>query len=194
VVDLIGHQFGDYLQLRLIGQGGLTTVYVGQHIRLSTIASVKIFRVHLTDSDMKKFHAGLRILAQLEHPHFVRLLDIGEQNGIPFLVTTYAPNGNLREKIPEGEQVPPLSIAPYVKQIASALQYAHHQRLIHQNLKPENMLLGQTNEVLLDDFYFPLMSQISNFVNTQEMVNTTGYMAPEQLQGNPLPASDQYSL
>src|SRR5207245_1923023 len=90
----------------------------------------------------------------------------------------------------------PLKIVlPYVQQIASALQYAHDKKLIHRDIKPENMLLGQNNEVLLSDFGLALIAQSTNSHQaTKDMAGTISYMAPEQLQGRPRPASDQYAL
>jgi hypothetical protein len=74
------------------------------------------------------------------------------------------------------------------------LQYAHDQKLIHRDIKPENMLVGRNNEVLLSDFGIALVAQSSRYQSTQDVVGTVAYMSPEQIQGKPRPASDQYSL
>src|SRR2546421_336565 len=81
-----------------------------------------------------------------------------------------------------------------VKQVADALQYAHDEKLIHRDIKPENMLLGRRNDILLSDFGIALVAQSSRYQSAQEMAGTMAYMAPEQIQGKPRPASDQYSL
>ena len=106
----------------------------------------------------------------------------------------YAPNGSLRLRYPKGTLLPLDSIVSYIKQVADALQYAHEQRLIHRDIKPENMLLGQRNEVLLSDFGIALIAQSSDLQNKQGVVGTVYYMAPEQLQGKPRLAIDQYAL
>ena len=106
----------------------------------------------------------------------------------------YAPNGTLRQRHPKGTLLPLDTILDYVKQIADALQYAHDEKVIHRDIKPENMLLGRRNEILLSDFGIALVVQSSRYQNTQEVIGTAAYMAPEQLQGKPRRASDQYSL
>src|SRR5581483_3805313 len=85
-------------------------------------------------------------------------------------------------------------VLDYFKQIASALQYAHDEKVIHRDIKPENILLGRHNELLLSDFGIALIAQSSRLQSTQEVVGTAAYMSPEQLQGRPRLASDQYAL
>jgi len=78
--------------------------------------------------------------------------------------------------------------------LSAGLQYAHDERIVHRDLKPENILLGRNNEALLSDFGIALMTQSSRYQSTQDVIGTVPYMAPEQIQGKPRPASDQYSL
>src|SRR5439155_18512246 len=115
----------------------------------------------------------------------------------PLLVMDYAPNGTLRQRHPKGSILSPTTIIPYVKQIADALQYAHEQKVIHRDVKPENILLGRRNEVLLSDFGIALVAQSSRYHSTQgiqDLAGTIAYMAPEQIQSQSVPNSDQYSL
>src|SRR5204863_9083958 len=135
-----------------------------------------------------------RTLVNLIHPHIVRVLDYGVENTTPCLVMDYAPNGSLRQRHPKGLVFPLSNVVQYVKQIADALQYAHDVKLIHRDIKPENMLLGRRNEVLLSDFGVALVAQTTNYLEPPEMAGTIAYMAPEQIQGQPQPASDQYAL
>ncbi len=86
------------------------------------------------------------------------------------------------------------TIVSYVRQVADALQYAHEKKLIYRDIKPENMLVGENFQVLLSDFGIALVAQSTRYQNTQEVIGTATYMAPEQLQGKPRRASDQYSL
>ncbi len=143
---------------------------------------------------MEQFRLEARTIAYLEHPHIVQILDFGVEGKIPFLVMSYAPNGTLRQRHLKGAIVPLMTIASYVKQIADALQYAHAEKLIHRDIKPENILIGRRNEILLSDFGIALIAQSSRYQSTQDVIGTVAYMAPEQIQGKPRYASDQYAL
>jgi WD40 repeat protein len=194
MTDRVGQLSGNYRLLRLIGRGGFADVYLGEHLYLNTKAAIKILQTRLTNEDSTDFINEARMIANLVHPHIVRVLDFGLQDEVPFLVMDFAPNGTLRQRYPRGVPLAPEEVAPHVKQVASALMYAHERRLIHRDIKPENMLLSATNEVLLSDFGIALVTQNSRVDGTMEVVGTAGYMAPEQIQGKPRPASDQYSL
>ena len=108
----------------------------------------------------------------------------------------YAPNGSLRQRYPKGSLVPIPQIVSFVKQMSAALQYAHEKKFIHRDVKPENMLIGQHQEVLLSDFGIATISHSTSSLNVgaEGTSGTLAYMAPEQIEGHPRPASDQYAL
>ncbi len=191
--DRVGQQLGNYRLVRLLGEGGFAEVYLGEHIHLGTEAAIKVLTAKLTTDEIEQFRNEARTIARLKHPHIIRVLDFGVDNGTPFLVLDYVADGTLRQRFPKGMQLSPATILPYVTQIASALQYAHDQKLIHRDIKPENMLLDGEN-VLLSDFGIAVVAHSSRSMNTQDQVGTLPYMAPEQLQGKPRIASDQYAL
>jgi eukaryotic-like serine/threonine-protein kinase len=192
--DRAGQRLGNYRLVRLLGRGGFARVYLGEHLRLGTEAAIKLLSTHLADDDVEKFLVEARTIARLEHPHIIRILDFDVEQEIPFLVLSYAPNGTLRQRYPKGTRLPLDIIVSYLKQAADGLQYAHDARLIHRDIKPENMLLGRQNEILLSDFGIAVVAHSSHSQSTQEVVGTVSYMAPEQIQGKPRPASDQYGL
>lgn len=193
-IDRVGQQLGNYRLVRLLRRGGFAEVYLGRQIYLETDAAIKILRKQLGNEERKNFLQEARTIAHLVHPHIVRVLDFGVDGYTPFLVMDYAPQGTLRERYPKGTPLPLATIISYVKQVAAALQYAHHQNLVHCDVKPENMLLGRHDEILLSDFGIAFITQRSAVQATQEPFGTVAYMAPEQIQGAPCPASDQYSL
>src|SRR5256885_8287045 len=195
--DRVGQQLGKYRLLNLIGKGSFAEVYLGEHLHLNTQAAIKVLHAQFTSEGRERFYTEARTVARLVHPHIVRILDFDIEDGIPFLVMEYAPNGTLRQRHPKGTRVPLDIVVSYVKQVADALQYIHTQKLIHRDVKPENMLLGHSNEVLLTEFGTAIIAQSTRSAQTQqprEVAESVIYMAPEQLMGKPRPASDQYAL
>jgi len=207
-MNRVGERLGNYRLVHFLGQGGTAEVYLAEHIFLKTVAAIKVLSVQLSSRELEQFLHEARIIAGLDHPNIIRILEFGIEGGdaitdagelhrtggTPYLVMEYAPNGTLRTRFPRGTRVPLAVLLSYVRQAADALQYAHDRRLIHRDVKPENLLLGRNNEVLISDFGIAVVSQNSQLERTQEVVGTIGYMSPEQLQGKPRPASDQYAL
>ena len=187
-------QLGNYQLVRHIGRGAFSDVYLGIHVHLKTPAAIKLLHTELTSTEVTKFRNEARTIARLEHPNIIRVLDFGIENHTPYIAMVYAPNGTLRQRHSKGSILSLATVVSYVMQIASALQFAHNQKFIHRDIKPENMLLGRHYEVLLSDFGFVEIAQSSNSLSTQEMAGTIPYMAPEQFNGKPRFASDQYSL
>ena len=194
MADRVGQQLGNYRLERLLGRGGFAEVYLGVHLRLGTQAAIKVLHTQLASDEEDVFQQEARTIARLEHPHIVRVLDFDVHEGTPFLVMSYAANGTLRTRHARGSQLALETIVPYVKQVADALTYAHEEKLVHRDIKPENMLVGRRDEVLLSDFGIATVAQSSRYQGTQDVAGTVAYMAPEQVQGKPRPASDQYSL
>jgi predicted ATPase/class 3 adenylate cyclase/DNA-binding CsgD family transcriptional regulator/predicted Ser/Thr protein kinase len=192
--DRIGQQLGNYRLNQLLGQGSWASVYLGEHHHLDTQAAIKVLHSQLSESEVESFLTEARTLAHLRHPHIVRVLDFGVQENAPFLVMEYAPGGTLRKRHPKGTRLLLQTVVSYVKQVASALQYAHKQRLIHRDLKPENLLLGPDEEIWLSDFGLAVVIHSARSLPFQPVAGSLAYMAPEQLQGYPTPASDQYAL
>ncbi|GAC1650293.1 MAG: hypothetical protein NVS4B12_19990 [Ktedonobacteraceae bacterium] len=198
MADLIGQQLGNYRIESLLGKGGFAEVYLGKHIYLNSFAALKVLHAVLADGDQTVFVNEARTLVSLHHPHIVRLLDYSIHDGRPFLVMEYAPGGTLRQRHPFGSRIILTTTVQYVLQIASALGHAHQEHtLIHRDIKPENMLVGQRGTLLLSDFGLALtivQSQTYSTQQTQQPAGTCLYLAPEQFQGKPAAASDQYAL
>jgi len=194
MAERIGQQLGNYRLIQLLGRGGFADVYLGEHMHLGTQAAIKVLHTRLVSESIERFRREARTIARLEHPHIVRVLDFGVEGGTPFLAMSYAPNGTLRQRHLRGTQVPLKSVVSYVKQVASALQYAHEHHVIHRDIKPENLLVGRNDEILLSDFGIALVTQSAQSQHTQDLAGTIAYMAPEQIKSHPRLSSDQYSL
>jgi eukaryotic-like serine/threonine-protein kinase len=188
----VGEVLGEYRLNHQMGRGEFADVYFGEHVRRGNEVVVKVLTTRLTGEDELNFLSDARAVARLVHPHILRLLDFGVEAGIPYLVMDYAPKGCLR--YPKGEHVSTEVVVSYAKQIAEALQYAHGKQVIHRNIKPENVLLGGYDEVLLADFGIAWVTQGPHSQTGKDVSAALAYMAPELLQGKPGPASDQYAL
>ncbi len=194
MADLTGKIFRNYQIIRLLGNGGFADVYLAKHIHLESYVAMKILQTRLIGDGLEQFRNEGRNIASLVHPNIIRVFDFDVEDGFPFLIMDYASRGNLRQLYPKGMVLSTTIILPYVKQIAAALQYAHDHKLIHRDVKPENILLGPHNEAILSDFGLVLSAQSTGSQTTKEMAGTLPYMAPEQLHGKPRPQSDQYAM
>src|SRR2546428_2539957 len=117
MIDRVGQQLGNYRLMRLLGRGGFTDVYLGEHVYLKSHAALKILHAQLTDEDTHQFVREAQTLAGLTHPHIVRILDFAVQEGTPFLVMEYAPFGMLRTLHPKSTRLPLDLVASYVRQV-----------------------------------------------------------------------------
>ncbi|GHO42362.1 serine/threonine protein kinase [Ktedonospora formicarum] len=192
--SLVGKLLGNYRLIRLLGRGSSAMVYLGEHQHLRVQAAIKVLHTHLLKSEIQRFEAEARTIAQLEHPNIVRVLEGGVEGDVPYLVMEYAPHGTLLQHYEQGRRYAPQVVLPHVLQIAGALSYAHQRRIIHRDIKPENVLLGPKQEALLSDFGLAVVAHNTRSQQIEEVAGSLYYMAPEVIEGYPRPASDQYAL
>lgn len=194
IQETLQNRAGPYELLRLIGEGGYSLVYLGRHIEHNTLAAIKVFdRSVAGRADLQDFYKEAYILARLNHPHIIQLLDQELEEDPPFLAIAYATNGTLRRFLQPGTPLPPGAMFRFILQIADALYYLHRNNIVHCDVKPENILLGPANETWLSDFGIALVNHTANTLPPVSK-GTAQYAAPEQIQGKPVPASDQYAL
>jgi hypothetical protein len=189
-----GQRIGSYRLLRFLGQGGFGEVYLGEHLYLNTQVAIKLLTLRSEQELRDVMRAEAHTSARLIHPHIIRVLDFGFEGETPYLVMAYAPNGTLRSLHPPGTTLTVQRVALYVRQIAQALQFAHDHKIVHRDVKPENMLLGPGNHLLLSDFGIAVAAHRTESLSTQQALGTTDYMAPEQGTGKAQVAADQYAL
>lgn len=192
--SFVNRRLGNYFLTQRLGKGGFAEVYLGEHIHLKTQVAIKVLLTQLTRETVETFRREAQMIARLRHPSIVQVHDFGIEDDTAYLVMDYAPHGTLRQHQPKGASFPLTTVVSYINQVAEGLQYAHDQRLIHRDVKPENMLVGARQEILLSDFGIALTAHSSFSQHTQNVAGTILYMAPEQIQGHPRPASDQYAL
>lgn len=215
-MPLDGLDIGRYHLLRLIGSGGMGEVYLAEDTRIKRQVAIKVIRseaisyldTNATPNAARLFEREAKAIARLNHSHILPLFDYGEGsvNGVllTFMVMPYCPAGSLdgwlrQKEEARGTRALSLQEAAYLlNQAADALQYAHDQQLVHQDVKPPNFLIRSTREAGLPDLLltdFGVAKFITaNSSSSQSVRGTPSYMAPEQWEGNPVIASDQYAL
>ena len=193
-MEQVEQKIGNYRLLQPLGKGAFADVYLGEHLYLNTQVAIKVLQTRLDSTILADFLSEARHISHLVHPHIIRVFDFGLEEDAPFLVMDYAPYGSLRQLYPPGTIVPLSTIVSDVMALASALQCAHDQHLVHRDVKPENVLLGPKHEVLLSDFGLALLTSDRKPLQVKERFGTLSYMAPELILGQPVPASDQYAL
>jgi len=206
---LIGQSLGRYHILEQLGEGGMAIVYKAYDTRLERHVAVKVIRRDAIrpgnyERFIKRFEREAKALAQLSHPNIVKVLDYGEQEGLPYLVMEYLPGGTLKQQI-SSRMAPGLSAragwqkaAGMLAPIARALQYAHGQKIVHRDVKPANILLTQSGEPMLSDFGIAKLLEAEETIEltgTGVSVGTPEYMAPEQGLGKAVDhRADIYAL
>ncbi|MDP7703326.1 serine/threonine-protein kinase [Mycobacterium sp. TY815] len=199
-----GEVFAGYVIERLLGTGGMGEVYLAQHPRLPRHDALKVLSLAATSDQefQARFKREAELAATLWHPHIVTVLDRGEFNGRLWISMEYVDGmdaGELvRDRYPDG--MPERDVADIVSAVAEALDFGHDRRLLHRDVKPENILVaaadGQRRRVLLTDFGIARkIDDVSNLTEANVAVGTISYVAPEQLLGKPLDGrADQYAL
>ena len=199
-----GEIFAGYVIQRLLGTGGMGEVYLAQHPRLPRQDALKILSsASANDEEFRaRFNREAELAATLWHPHIVGVLDRGEFNGRLWISMDYVDGTDaahlIREQYPGG--MPEQDVSEIVTAVADALDFGHERRLLHRDVKPENILVtasdGHRRRVLLTDFGIARrIDDVSNLTDDNIAVGTISYIAPEQLLGKPLDGrADQYAL
>ncbi|MFL5626019.1 MAG: serine/threonine protein kinase [Ktedonobacteraceae bacterium] len=214
-MPLEGTQLGHYRLIRQIGGGGMSEVYLAQDLNIQgRQVAIKLVRAEVApypESDSvrdsgKLFQREARAVSLLDrHPHILPLYDFGEELvhgvSVTYLVMPYSPEGSLVNWLRQRSNrniLSPVEVEYIISQAADALQYAHNQHIIHQDVKPSNFLIQHTTDANLPYIQLADFGIAKVFTGTgsvsQSVRGTTSYMPPEQWRGKPVPASDQYAL
>jgi serine/threonine protein kinase len=199
-----GTLLGPYQILSLIGVGGMGAVYRARDTRLDRMVALKHLSAHAAASaeGRRRFEREAHATSVLNHPHICTLHDVGEENGVAFLVMELLEGESLAARLQRGA-LPVSETIQYAAQMAEALAAAHHQGIVHRDLKPANIMITAHGVKLLDFGLAALRSPRGLIDGAHEdaltvagtILGTLKYMAPEQLQGRPVDArADIFSL
>lgn len=206
--DLVGHMLGNYHIEALLGKGGFGAVYRARQQRLNRVVAIKIILAALTPASsaeeqrerqkmLLRFEREAQALARLDHPYILPLFEY-QQNPLPSIVMPYVAGGSLADELhASGHRPMPLrGVATILSQVASALDHAHQQRLVHRDLKPQNLLRHADGRMLLSDFGIVQFEDADMpALTTHSSPYTPAYASPEQHQGLPVDyRTDIYSL
>jgi len=190
-----GTRLGRYEILSLIGVGGMGEVYRARDTRLNRIVALKRLTAHVAASPegRKRFEREAQATSTLNHPHICTLHDVGEHEGIEFLVMELAEGETLAARLQRGA-LPMVDVLAWAAQMTDALAAAHRQGIVHRDLKPANVMLTAHGVKLLDFGLAALRpppgiidgSRDKSSTATGTILGTLQYMSPEQLQGKPV--------
>jgi predicted Ser/Thr protein kinase len=175
--------------LELIGQGGMGVVYKARQIELGRVVALKILSPRLAaDPEFtRRFNREAQALATLDHPNVVRVHDVGREGDLCFLVMEFVDGATLRELLVQRRLTPEQGLR-LVPQLCEALEYAHSRGVIHRDIKPENILVSRSGAAKIADFGLAKIvstdaMSASTLTQTNVVMGTVNYMAPEQREG-----------
>ncbi|HVS47272.1 MAG TPA: serine/threonine-protein kinase [Candidatus Dormibacteraeota bacterium] len=191
-----GTKLGQYEVQDFIGQGAMGFVFRAYHAQLERTGAVKVLQAIAPDPDTTaRFRHEAQAIAQMRHPNILNVYDFGEYQGTPYMIVEFVPGGSLADRLSQGILDQATAIK-YLHGIASGLDHAHGQGIVHRDVKPANVLLEKDDTPVLADFGLAKLLQGSSLKSmTGVTTGTPAYMAPEQVAGSKVgPEADRYSL
>jgi serine/threonine-protein kinase len=197
-MNVIGTLISDRFRLEeKVGAGGMSSVYRAFDPTLERWVAIKLMHRDIsTDPDqLERFRREARAVASLSHPHIVTVIDAGEDDGAPYIVFEYVQGETLKERIRSVGRLPVPEAVAYAIEIGRALSCAHSHRLVHRDVKPQNVLIDPDGRAKVTDFGIARSLEAKGLTATGRVLGTTDYVSPEQALGHPVTEqSDIYSL
>ncbi len=190
--DQLQETLGDsYVLEQELGGGGMSRVFVAHEAALGRKVVVKVLPAEMAAAvSLDRFRREIQLAAQLQHPHIVPLLTAGETSGLPFFTMPYVRGESLRAKLSKGGELPISETVRFLREVASALAYAHENNIVHRDIKPENVLVSGGSAVVTDFGVAKALSASSgasgmSLTSMGVALGTPAYMAPEQATADP---------
>ncbi|MGZ5309663.1 MAG: protein kinase domain-containing protein [Solirubrobacterales bacterium] len=180
-----------------LGSGGMSTVYLAQDETLDRPVAVKVLHREISDEpeQLERFRREARAAAKLSHPNLVTVIDAGEDDGTPYIVFEYVPGDTLKQRIERQGPLPIGEAVAYAVEIGRGLAVAHARKLVHRDVKPQNVLIDSEGRAKVTDFGIARSLESQGMTQTGRVLGTTDYVSPEQAMGEDVDErSDVYSL
>lgn len=174
-----------YEVLEQVGGGGMSLVYRAKDKFLNRIVAIKVLREHLTSDEefVARFRREAQAVASLSHPNIVSIYDVGQDQGMYYLVMEMIEGRNLKEIIKEKGKIPVNEAVEIAKQICEALEHAHQQQIIHRDIKPHNIILTADGKAKVTDFGIARAVSTATVTHTGSIMGSVHYFSPEQAKG-----------
>ena len=195
---MIGTVLSDRYRIEAkLGSGGMSTVYLARDETLDRPVAIKILHREMSEQpdQLERFRQEARAVAKLSHPAVVSVIDAGEDHGHPYIVFEYVEGETLKQRISRIGALDVQDALAYAIEIARGLAVAHNRRLIHRDVKPQNVLINMAGRAKVTDFGIARQLEQSGVTATGRVLGTTDYVAPEQAMGQAVDQrSDVYSV
>ncbi|WP_153731240.1 Stk1 family PASTA domain-containing Ser/Thr kinase [Sporosarcina obsidiansis] len=195
---MIGKRIGKrYEIIRVIGDGGMSRVYLAHDMILDRDVAIKVLHYDFANEDelKRRFQREALSATSLTHPHIVNIFDVGQEDELHYLVMEYIPGRTLKEYIHTHGALPAEHAVSIMQQLVSAISHAHHNGIIHRDIKPQNVLMNGEDDVKITDFGIAMALNSTAHTKTNSVIGTVHYLSPEQARGGmATKRSDIYSL
>jgi serine/threonine protein kinase len=188
---------GRYRLEAKLGSGGMSTVYLARDDTLDRPVAVKVMHREMSEQEdqLQRFRQEARAVAKLTHPNVVSVIDAGEDGGYPYIVFEYVKGETLKQRIGRVGALDTQEAIAYAIEVARGLGVAHARKMVHRDIKPQNVLIDEEGRAKLTDFGISRQLEQDGVTATGRVLGTTDYVAPEQAMGKAVdPRSDIYSL
>ncbi len=188
---------GRYRLEAKLGSGGMSTVYLARDTTLDRQVAVKVMHREMSEQpeQLERFRREARAVAKLSHPNVVAVIDAGEDGGHPYIVFEYVEGENLKQRIKRLGPLDAQEALAYAIEIARGLTVAHGRKMVHRDIKPQNVLIDAEGRAKVTDFGIARQLEQQGVTDTGRVLGTTDYVSPEQAMGHGVdPRSDVYSL
>lgn len=188
---------GRYKIKDMIGGGGMANVYLAHDMILDRDVAVKMLRLDFANDDefIRRFHREAQSATSLAHPNIVSIYDVGEEDGLYYIVMEYVDGQTLKQYIQQHAPVPVEEALNIMQQLTSAISNAHHNHIVHRDIKPHNILIDSSGTVKITDFGIAMALSATSITQTNSVLGSVHYLSPEQARGGMAnKKSDIYSI